>query len=139
MTAEFATHTSKKEVEEFNSFFTLQFGDMGFHVPAVLWDARILALWKYRLKKGLHSLLLLRANMRTKRVIIVINLIEESIEEANEEIEKEILRELIPEMPIIRWVENVEKITVIEESPKNTCANPSRLSIASSGRSENYK
>jgi len=53
--------------------------------------------------------------VKPKRAIIVINLIEESIEKTNEEIEKEILHELTNEMPIIRWVESVEKITVIEK------------------------
>jgi len=53
--------------------------------------------------------------MKTKKVVIVINLVEESIEKANEEIEKEILQELTEDMPIIPWLESVEKVTVIEE------------------------
>jgi len=52
--------------------------------------------------------------MKTKKVIIVINLVEESVEKANEEIEKEILQELTEDMPIIPWLANVEKVTVIE-------------------------
>lgn len=53
--------------------------------------------------------------MKTKKVVIVINLVEESIETTNEEIEKEILQELTDDMPIIPWLQNVEKVTVIEE------------------------
>jgi len=53
--------------------------------------------------------------MKSKKVIIVINLVEESIEKANEEIEKEILQELTDDMPVIPWLESVEKVTVIEE------------------------
>lgn len=53
--------------------------------------------------------------MKGKKVIVVINLVEESLEEANEEIEKEIWQELTDDMPIIPWLQNVEKITVIEE------------------------
>jgi len=53
--------------------------------------------------------------MKTKKVIIVINLVEESVEKTNEEIEKEILQELTEDMPIIPWLESVEKVTVIEE------------------------
>mgnify|MGYP001030016641 FL=1 len=53
--------------------------------------------------------------MKTKKVIIVINLVEESIEKANEEIEKEIFQELSTDLPVIPWLERVEKVTVIEE------------------------
>ncbi len=53
--------------------------------------------------------------MKTKKVIIVISLVEESVEKTNEEIEKEILQELADDMPIIPWLESVEKVTVIEE------------------------
>jgi len=53
--------------------------------------------------------------MKSKKVVIVINLVEESIEKANEEIEKEILQELADDMPMIPWLERVEKVTVIEE------------------------
>jgi len=53
--------------------------------------------------------------MKTKKVVIVINLVEESVEKANEEIEKEILQELTDDMPIIPWLATVEKVTVIED------------------------
>jgi len=53
--------------------------------------------------------------MGSKKVIIVIQLVEESVEKANEEIEKEILEELTDDMPIIPWLERVEKVTVLEE------------------------
>lgn len=53
--------------------------------------------------------------MKTKKVVIVVNLVEESIEKANEEIEKDILQELNDDMPIIPWLDRVEKVTVIEE------------------------
>jgi len=53
--------------------------------------------------------------MKTKKVVIVVNLVEESIEKANEEIEKDILHELNDDMPIIPWLDRVEKVTVIEE------------------------
>jgi len=52
--------------------------------------------------------------MKTKKAIIVINLVEESVEEKNEEIEKEILEELTEDLPLIPWLANVEKVTVIE-------------------------
>jgi len=68
------------------------------------------------LKEAFLSLLLLRQIwMKTKKVIIVINLVEESIEKANEEIEKEIFQELSTDLPVIPWLERVEKVTVIEE------------------------
>lgn len=51
----------------------------------------------------------------SKKAVIVIKLVEESVEEANERIEKEILQELIEDMPIIPWLANVEKVTVIED------------------------
>jgi len=54
-------------------------------------------------------------NMKSKKVIIVIQLVEESAEKANEEIEKEILQELTTDLPVIPWLESVEKVTVIEE------------------------
>jgi len=53
--------------------------------------------------------------MKTKKAVIVINLVEESIEKTNDEIEKRILHELSDDMPIIPWLERVEKVTVIEE------------------------
>jgi len=53
--------------------------------------------------------------MKAKKAVIIINLVEESIEKANEEIEKEILQELTDDLPVIPWLEKVEKVTVIEE------------------------
>ncbi len=53
--------------------------------------------------------------MKSKKVVIIINLVEESIETTNEEIEKQILNELSDDMPIIPWLERIEKVTVIEE------------------------
>ncbi len=53
--------------------------------------------------------------MKSKKAVIVINLVEESMEKANEEIEKQILQELVDDMPIIPWLQSVEKVTVIEE------------------------
>ncbi len=50
----------------------------------------------------------------TKKVVIVISLVEESIEKANEEIEKEILEELSKGVPMIPWFKNVEKVTVTD-------------------------
>ena len=54
-------------------------------------------------------------SMNSKKVIIVIQLVEESVEKANEEIEKEIYQELSTDLPVIPWLESVEKVTVIEE------------------------
>jgi hypothetical protein len=54
-------------------------------------------------------------NGMSKKAVIVIKLVEESVEEANERIEKEILQELIDDMPIIPWLANVEKVTVVED------------------------
>ena len=68
------------------------------------------------LKEASPLVVIVEANrMKSKKVIIVINLVEESVERANEEIEKEILQELTDDMPIIPWLESVEKVTVIEE------------------------
>jgi len=53
--------------------------------------------------------------MKAKKAVIIINLVEESMEKANEEIEKEILQELTDDLPVIPWLEKVEKVTVIEE------------------------
>lgn len=53
--------------------------------------------------------------MTIKKVVITIHLVEESVEKTNEEIEKEILQELTDDMPIIPWLERVEKVTVVEE------------------------
>jgi hypothetical protein len=53
--------------------------------------------------------------MKCKKAVIVINLLEESLEKNNEEIEKQILHELTDDMPLIPWLERVERVTVIEE------------------------
>ena len=49
-----------------------------------------------------------------KKVIIAIDLVEESAEKTNEEIEKEILEELSKHPPVIPWMKKVEKVTVKE-------------------------
>jgi len=68
------------------------------------------------LKEAFSLAFIVEANMmKTKKVIIVINLVEESVEKANEEIEKEIFQELSTDLPVIPWLESVEKVTVIEE------------------------
>ena len=68
------------------------------------------------LKEVFQLAVIVGANrMKTKKVIIVINLVEESVERANEEIEKEIFQELSTDLPVIPWLERVEKVTVIEE------------------------
>ncbi len=51
----------------------------------------------------------------TKKVIIIINLVEESAGEPNKQIEKEILEELSKQPPTIPWLKKVEKVTVTEE------------------------
>jgi hypothetical protein len=61
------------------------------------------------------AVILRQTQVTTKKVVIIINLVEESVEKANEEIEKEILQELTDDMPIIPWLQSVEKVTVIEE------------------------
>ena len=50
----------------------------------------------------------------TKKLIIVISLVEESAEKANEKIEKEILEELSKGLPTIPWLKNIEKVTVTD-------------------------
>lgn len=62
-----------------------------------------------------HAMIFEEDSDESKKVVIVINLVEESLEKANEEIEKEILEELTDDMPIIPWLERVERVTVIEE------------------------
>ncbi len=54
--------------------------------------------------------------MKTRKAIIVINLIEESLEKSDKEIEKEILEELKNDVLFAPWVESIEKVTVIDES-----------------------
>jgi len=53
--------------------------------------------------------------MKTKKVIIIISLVEEAEEEANETIEKEIFKELSEDMPKIPWCKKVEKVEVVEK------------------------
>jgi hypothetical protein len=52
--------------------------------------------------------------MKTRKAIIVINLVEESAEKTIGEIEKEILQGLMVDMPIIPWLATVEKVTVMD-------------------------
>jgi len=51
----------------------------------------------------------------SKKVILVIELVEESAEKTNEEIEKEITQAFSEDVPVIPWLRGVEKVTVIEE------------------------
>ena len=53
--------------------------------------------------------------MKTKKVVIVISLVEEAQEETNEMIEKEIFQELSKDLPKIPWCKKVEKVEVVEE------------------------
>jgi len=53
--------------------------------------------------------------MKGKKAIIVISLVKESEEKPNKEIEREILRALTERVPTIPWLENIDKVTVIEE------------------------
>ena len=50
----------------------------------------------------------------TKKVVIVISLVEESIEKTNKEIEKDVLEELSKDLPRIPWCKNVERVTVTD-------------------------
>ena len=52
--------------------------------------------------------------MKTKKVMIVISLVEEAREETNEEIEKEIFQELSKDLKI-PWCKKVEKVEVVEK------------------------
>ena len=52
--------------------------------------------------------------MKNRKAVIVIELVEESTETTKEEIEKEILKELSKTYPIIPWLRNIEKVTVME-------------------------
>lgn len=52
--------------------------------------------------------------MKNRKAIIVIGLVEESAKITIEEIEKEIFEELLKACPTIPWLKNVEKVTVIE-------------------------
>ena len=53
--------------------------------------------------------------MKTKKVMIIISLVEEAQEEANETIKKEIIRELSKDLPKIPWCKKVEKVEVVEK------------------------
>jgi len=52
--------------------------------------------------------------MKTKKVMIVISLVDEAQEETNKAIEKEIFQELSKDMPKIPWCKKVEKVEVME-------------------------
>jgi hypothetical protein len=52
--------------------------------------------------------------MKSKKAIIVIELVEESAETEREEIEKELFEALSKAHLIIPWLKNVEKVTVME-------------------------
>jgi len=52
--------------------------------------------------------------MKTKKVMIVISLVEEAQEEKNEVIKKEIFQELSKDVPRIPWCRKVEKVEVME-------------------------
>jgi len=61
------------------------------------------------------SLILLRVmNMKGKKAVIVVSLVEESAEKPNEEIEREIMEDLSREPARIPWTKEVEKVTVTE-------------------------
>jgi len=53
--------------------------------------------------------------MKTKKVVIVISLVEEAEEEANEIIEREIFEELSEDISKIPWCKKVEKVEVVEK------------------------
>lgn len=52
--------------------------------------------------------------MKTKKVMIVISLVDEAQEEINEAIEKEIFQELSKDLHKIPWCKKVEKVEVME-------------------------
>ncbi|MFQ5953259.1 MAG: hypothetical protein ACE5JK_07670 [Candidatus Omnitrophota bacterium] len=52
--------------------------------------------------------------MKTKKVMIIISLVDEAQEEANEAIEKEIFQELSKDILRIPWCKKVEKVEVTE-------------------------
>ncbi|MGA2767734.1 MAG: hypothetical protein ABSF24_05395 [Candidatus Bathyarchaeia archaeon] len=52
--------------------------------------------------------------MKTKKAVIIIQLVEESAEKSNEEIEKEIFESLSKDLPSIPWLAEVKKVTVSE-------------------------
>ena len=53
-------------------------------------------------------------SMKTKKVMIVISLVDEAQEETNETIEEEILQELMKDLPKIPWCRKLEKVEVME-------------------------
>lgn len=53
------------------------------------------------------------SKMKAKKAVIVVRLIEESLESADSDIEKEIIQELSIDLPVLRWLESIEKVTVI--------------------------
>lgn len=52
--------------------------------------------------------------MKRRKVLIEINLVEESAEAVKEEIEKEIFEELSKQYSAIPWLENVEKVALVD-------------------------
>lgn len=52
--------------------------------------------------------------VKNKKVIITIQLVEESAEKSNEEIEKEIFESLSKGLPRIPWLAEVKKVRVLE-------------------------
>jgi len=52
--------------------------------------------------------------MKTKKVMIIISLVDEAQEENNKAIEKEIFQELSKDLPKIPWCKKVEKVEVME-------------------------
>ena len=53
--------------------------------------------------------------MKNKKVILVIQLVEESAEKTNVEIKEEIIKALSEEISCIPWFKKVEKVTITEE------------------------
>jgi hypothetical protein len=53
--------------------------------------------------------------MKTKKVMIIISLVEEAQKEADETIEKEIFQELSEGIARIPWCKKVEKVEVVEK------------------------
>ena len=52
--------------------------------------------------------------MKTKKVMIIISLVNEAQEETNETIEKEIFQELSKDLPTIPWCKKLEKVEVMK-------------------------
>lgn len=52
--------------------------------------------------------------MKTKKVMIIVSLVNEAREETNETIEKEIFQELSKNLPTIPWCKKLEKVEVME-------------------------